>query len=217
MLSVLRNFIARADAETTVTVCAAAVLSLFAVALITTLFLKSPARSSRVWFLFFSSGVSALIFAKFAGTENARIGFVFLFATLITFSLIWALPVKRSIEKGDGEDEKRRALVRFIDEEIRKSKTGSAPAQSVTETVKARPLPTRRICPSAPDFSHVKSVIARLESFGLTQSEKKTVRDLELTVFEAESCAEEGLSDSLRVKVNEGLGSLLKIMAKYGV
>jgi hypothetical protein len=64
------------------------------------------------------------------------------------------------------------------------------------------------------DFSHVKSVIERLEYYPLSTADKKKVRELEIAIekYEKGLCGKEE-----RDKVNEGLGALLKIMASYGV
>lgn len=64
------------------------------------------------------------------------------------------------------------------------------------------------------DFSHVFSVIKRLEYYNLTQSDKKQVVELEKTLRTAQ---QSGDYKSVKQKINDGLGSLLKIMSKYGV
>lgn len=64
------------------------------------------------------------------------------------------------------------------------------------------------------DFTHVKNVISRLDFYGLSSTEKKTVLDLERAINYAET---EGPNEQIRVKINDGLGALLKIMSKYGV
>ena len=64
------------------------------------------------------------------------------------------------------------------------------------------------------DFSHVKSVINRLERYNLSQNDQRQVRALENAINNAES----GRTDfNTKESVNEGLGALLKIMSKYGV
>ncbi len=63
------------------------------------------------------------------------------------------------------------------------------------------------------DCSHVKNVIARLDYFGLKESDRKQIHDLEASISEAERG---GGSEELKDRINDGLSSLLKIMAKYG-
>ena len=64
------------------------------------------------------------------------------------------------------------------------------------------------------DFSHVKNVIKRLEYYSLSQQEKQQVEELKGCLCDAErGDGEQGL----KAKINDGLGALLKIMAKYGV
>ena len=64
------------------------------------------------------------------------------------------------------------------------------------------------------DFSHVKSILARLEYYPLKEQDKKSAKLLEKAILEAE---ENGLDKALKQTINEGLGALLKIMAKYAV
>ena len=64
------------------------------------------------------------------------------------------------------------------------------------------------------DFSHVKSILARLEFYPLKEQDKKSALELEKAILEAE---ENGLNTMLKQTINDGLGALLKIMAKYAV
>ena len=61
------------------------------------------------------------------------------------------------------------------------------------------------------DFSHVKSVIERLENFPLSTSDRKQIKELENAIILIENGTEDDYS------INDELGALLKIMAKYGV
>lgn len=64
------------------------------------------------------------------------------------------------------------------------------------------------------DFAHIKNVAERLKYYGLNQSEKKQVNELLSTVREIELG---NRSEGKRNAINEGLGTLLKIMSKYRV
>lgn len=61
------------------------------------------------------------------------------------------------------------------------------------------------------DFSHVKNVIERLNAFPLSTADKKQIKELEDGIILIENGAIEDYG------INDGLGALLKIMAKYGV
>lgn len=63
------------------------------------------------------------------------------------------------------------------------------------------------------DFSHVKNVIARLDYYGLSQSDRRQIHDLEAGLAEAERGES---TPEVRDRINDGLSSLLKIMSKYG-
>lgn len=64
------------------------------------------------------------------------------------------------------------------------------------------------------DFTHVKNILARLEYYSLSSQEKRQVEQLKSYVLDAER----GKDDpNLKGKINDGLGALLKIMAKHGV
>lgn len=63
------------------------------------------------------------------------------------------------------------------------------------------------------DFSHVKNVIDRLSYFNLTSNDRRQIKELELSLIDAET---NGYTIDVKEKINAGLGSLLKIMSKYG-
>lgn len=64
------------------------------------------------------------------------------------------------------------------------------------------------------DFTHVKNVISRLDYFGLSQTDKNTVNELSSALKIAESS---GMDETLKTRINDGLGALLKIMSKYNI
>ena len=64
------------------------------------------------------------------------------------------------------------------------------------------------------DFSHVLGVIAKLEYYPLTTTEKKQVKELSEVIRQAQC----GKNDKeTKIRINDGLSFLLKIMAKHGV
>lgn len=64
------------------------------------------------------------------------------------------------------------------------------------------------------DFSHIKGILKKLDYYPLKEQDKKSAKELEKAILEAE---ENGLDKVLKQNINEGLGALLKIMAKYAV
>ena len=64
------------------------------------------------------------------------------------------------------------------------------------------------------DFSHIKGILERLDYYPLKDQDKKSAKELEKAILDAE---ENGLDMALKQTINEGLGALLKIMAKYAV
>ncbi len=62
-----------------------------------------------------------------------------------------------------------------------------------------------------PNYSHVKNVLERLGFYNLNSQEKRQVEDLKHNLILAENGTDK------QEKINEGLGILLKIMAKYKV
>jgi hypothetical protein len=53
-----------------------------------------------------------------------------------------------------------------------------------------------------------------LDYYGLNQSDKRQVKELETAIFEAENYQ---MTNELKCRINDGLGALLKIMSKYGI
>ena len=65
------------------------------------------------------------------------------------------------------------------------------------------------------NFSHVKSVLDRLEYFDLSPADKKNIESLKSAMYVAER---QGFTDdNTKEKINDGLSGLLKIMSRYGV
>ena len=63
------------------------------------------------------------------------------------------------------------------------------------------------------DFSHVKNVMAKLNYFNLSASDRTQLSELEQALYYAQNV---GYDKKVKEKINEGLGALLKIMAKHG-
>lgn len=159
----------------------------------------------RCWYLPFVCGIITGEYGLFAlAYINASVCFITLSLGLVFFSVICAIPVKAD-EKSDKIN-----FIKFLDEKINESrgeKRLNAPPEKLVAVQKPKE--------SKPeiDFSHVKSVIARLNYFSLSSQDRSVVKDLELNVMQAER----GDYDiETKRKINDGLGALLKIMSKYG-
>ncbi|MBO4594443.1 MAG: hypothetical protein J5697_01935 [Clostridia bacterium] len=170
----------------------------FSADLFLSIFRAGYGLKKRLWFLFLSGGVSALSFSFFGGREYA---FFYLGLGLI-FS-VFLFVVREKKRKVTQEE---RNFIDYVDEEILKSE----------EEEFKEPKPTKK--PKAkkerdPDFTHVKSVIKRLSAMDLSQTDRREIREFESVIYQAEKS---GAYSMLKEKINDGLGLLLKLMAKYG-
>ena len=159
----------------------------------------------RCWYLPFLCGIITGEYGLFTLSGiNASVCFITLSLGLVFFSVICAIPVKAD-EKSDKIN-----FIKFLDEKINAEKCEkrlNAPPEKLVAVQKPKE--------SKPeiDFSHVKSVIARLNYFSLSSQDRSVVKELELNVMQAER----GDYDiETKRKINDGLGALLKIMSKYG-
>lgn len=139
---------------------------------------------------------------------------------ILFFSVLMMIPEKRIKLK-----EEQKELVRLIDKEINKeeptySPKNIIPQQILTYTEKRDELPVEKITvkqrkePDGKeiDYPHVRNILSRLDYYNLTPTERKQIDLLRTNVLKAESG-----DNSLKSEINEGLGSLLKIMSKYSV
>ncbi len=126
--------------------------------------------------------------------------------------ILMCLPNKSKIKQTDAPIQ----FARFIDEQVKKEqRTPSVPIRQVDgERIVLKEMPENNNSAPEVDFSHVKSVIKRLEYYNLTPSDKRQVTELERSIFTAER---NGITPEIKESVNDGLGALLKIMSKYGV
>lgn len=133
----------------------------------------------------------------------------------ITVIPVFAVPVK--VFK---VTEKQRDLVKFIDSEIKqatkeKDCTACDKTSYKEQVIKAENVhEEKNVADFDLDFKHVKSVINRLDYFGLKESDKKQVKELENALISAEKG---NFGQDVKCRINDGLSALLKIMSKYGV
>ena len=173
----------------------------------------------RIWFFFFALGICVVNFA-FITASGSMLAILTVAISLFYVAGTFAVPKK------EGKiNREQRELVRFIDEQIKSvvippkdvAKVPlDEPQREVVGAIKETETPPNIEDASkySLDFQHVRSVISRLDAYGLSASDRKQVKDLETAL----SLAENGdFTPIIKSKINDGLGALLKIMSKYGV
>ena len=199
------------------------VVSGFVLNLFLTIFVNDYVRKNRLWFVFL--GVATILFQTALCVYEKGMGIYPILLAGVCFLLF--IPVfspsgrRRKLKKEEME------LARFLEQKI--ADANALPSQqkqtiqSQEDTESETPFLVDRLQTkppiqlqkeSPPDFTHVKNVLERLNYFPLTPNEKKQAKDLEITVKRIESGEN---TAELKNRVNDGLGALLKIMAKHGV
>lgn len=197
-------------------------ISILLVAFLLTIFLfvRRSAKSeiNRSWFVFICLGLTLielgieLIFGGF-GYSIVTLGVSFIFSSVILYMpkkenkfTIEQLDFARKISKRVDDNDKRDNLF--------KENTESKEREVVTIRTQEKPIVENSDCNKELDFSHVKNVLKRMEYYSISQSDKRQVKDLETALYQAENGE---MTESIKVKINDGLGALLKIMSKYGI
>lgn len=209
-------------------VCFLSLTLAFLFALTLAVFVKGNSLKKRLWFVFFSVSVSGIELGL-----SLILGYGAGFSVLIlSFGALFCIPIFTVRVRGKA-DKSQIELARFLDDKLRsldtednlieeekeqyetkpiESETVEIPKPTTVADVASKLNPQRKPCEI--DFSHVKNVISRLEYFPLGASDKKQIKDLQTLVCSAENG---DYTPDLKSRINDGLGSLLKIMAKYGV
>ncbi|MBO5068596.1 MAG: hypothetical protein J6C62_09420 [Clostridia bacterium] len=136
--------------------------------------------------------------------------FLFTFAFFLIYSaILWLIPDKKiKISK------KQKELARFLDDCAKGcSVKNDDEEEKALESIKTVCEEERVKYDNDLDFSHVKNILSRMEYYNLTPNDKRQVKDLECAINQGEV----QLTPSLKEKINDGLGALLKIMSKYGI
>lgn len=188
------------------------IVLLFAVFLMLTL--KGKLKQNNAACVFFSVAALSTITvmsALFLIAETPLYIFAFYLAVLTAETVVLLLPLKVvSDKKSDKAEEK--ALIKYIDGEIKKENLKKAKDYGY-ETIKCQDV-NKKSYPEEINFSHVKSVIDRLEYFDLSPADKKQIDNLKSELYFAEN---DGFTPEKKSRINDGLSGLLKIMSKYGV
>ena len=183
----------------------------FLVCLFLSVFKCGYGLKKRLWFLILVFIFCALLRARSIVTGERDFSPFLTFIGLIMFLPVYFIREKTS--KNDDDTSSAREFVRVLDDKIKRAdESEKARTNFKTEILKAeRQTPIRN---DTPDFSHVKNVLQRLEPATLSYADRRQIHELELALYEAENG---GYSEDTRIKINEGLGNLLKIMARHGV
>ena len=179
---------------------------LFLSFLLLKIFLRSFENKGTVLFLLSSFSVSLLyryVLALFYKSENE-------FFLLLTVICLLAIPIKCVGKKTKKQDESKE-FIKFIDQKI--AEQDQKPILNEIKNVKPIEKENSETIDGL-NLSHVKNILKRLDYFDLSQGDRRQVRDLETAVFQAERHFDDL---EIKEKLNDGLGALLKIMAKYGV
>lgn len=210
-------------------ICFLIISIIFFIALFLCLFCKSFSNKNRFTFFLFSLTV-ILFQISIIITGNKNIGYALLNLSICSFYFIIIFSLKNSKKERDNQ----RSLVRYIDEQIHNNSSLSGQSNEIDLSSKddleddidftEKPsIPQRTQEPiykdkkekkSDIDFTHVKNVLSRLEYFPLSTLDKKQVKELESAILIAERGEN---SRENKIKINDCLGALLKIMSKYGV
>ena len=135
---------------------------------------------------------------------------VSVFILLLAIICLLAIPIKCVGKKPKKQDESKE-FIKFIDEKIaEQEKKPIINDMEIVEPIEEEKSETV----DGLNLSHVKNILNRLDYFNLSQADRRQVRELETVVFQAERHFDDL---EIKEKLNDGLGALLKIMAKYGV
>ncbi len=179
---------------------------LFLSFLLLKIFIGSFENKGTVLFLLSSFSVSLLYryaLNVFSKNENE-------FIILIAIICLLAIPIKCVGKKPKKQDESKE-FIKFIDQKI--AEQDQKPIINKIENEKPIEKENSETVDGL-NLSHVKNILNRLDYFDLSQADRRQVRELETAVFQAERHFDDL---EIKEKLNDGLGALLKIMAKYGV
>lgn len=217
--SIIYAFFGLTDGATFFAITAIATAVGFFVCLFLSVFKCGYILKKRLWFLILLFIFCAMLKARASVTGENDFSPLLLCFGLILFLPVYFIRVK--VRKDSAEDLPAREFVRLLEDKIKRAgcadkalpADGLTQADFRTESIKTAPQTPTGIN-DKPDFSHVKNVLQRLELASLSYADRRQVHELELSLYEAENG---GYSEETRIKINEGLGNLLKIMARHGV
>ena len=187
------------------------VIIVFVLNLILSCFKTDYGITKRLWQPLFAVG---LVFICRALCQVAGYG-DYVTCLIASFSALTFIPVLLVRVKTFKVTERQRDLVKFIDGQIKsEEKKGDICEKISCEKHVEHKAEKNAVSDFEVDFQHVKNVISRLDYFGLKESDKRQVKELENALIVAERGE---FNQEVKCKINDGLGALLRIMSKYGV
>ena len=171
----------------------------------------------RLWIVFFMVGIT-LVQLWLELLLNGKIKHLFLTLgiSICTLSIILFLP-KRTIKITQPQRDLARLISNSVKRQEEQNVINELPKESevfCSPIIKAESQKIPVNNKKEIDFSHVKSVLNKLEYYPLKEQDKKQAEQLEKAIFTAE---QNGMTPVLKEDINDGLGALLKIMSKYAV
>lgn len=227
-LLIMNNFFGFLTTSTLAIICSSLVAFLTILCSILSLAKSQYTHLKRLWIVFDFVGICLIEF-WFEMQIDRQISYLYLTVGVcfIGLAICLFLPVKKL-----KISEEKRMLAQFLDrcahnensehrqqnlsvksqKDVKLSKILSSPIISANRSDVINKKSSQEN--DEIDFTHIKSILARLEYYPLKEQDKKSAKELEKAILDAE---ENGLDKILKQSINEGLGALLKIMAKYAV
>lgn len=236
MTEQIKNFLSKDSGNTEIILFIAQlciVLAAFIIFLMLSLFKKEFGFLKRLWYICFCCGtIISQAALQIAAEQRITLCFCSLGIVLACASILFCFNTKKEkTSKADNNylknecfdgcfDEKsvQKAITdnktknRFDEQNSKNESDLNKTADFIVEHIKTEVKPAQKQKNDI-DYSHVKSIISKLGYYGLSASDKRLISELETFVVEAENGDDRV---ELKRKINEGLGALLKIMAKYG-
>ena len=218
VFGVISTVLTAAGAELFSTLTAGAVFAGFIVCLLLSVFKSGYGLKKRLWFLLVVVIFSALLKTRASVTGGRDFSALLLFFGAVLFLPVYFIREKPIVTHKNSD---AREYVRRLEDRIKRATdfenspfTNAEKQTEIPEVLKAEPQKPTATAINKPDFSHVKNVLQRLEPATLSYADRRQIHELELSLYEAENG---DYSEETRRKINEGLGNLLKIMARHGV
>ncbi len=219
----LIDFFSLVSLEVIVLIANILIIFLSLVCVIVTIVKKGYGIKNRLWLVFLMVGV-CLIQLWIELSINANVRYLFLTAgiSICALSIILFLPQKdieiseegRRLARLFSDRAKNEREEKEVSLPIEKSKVFSSPIIKAEQRAMPVNNGVEQEHKREIDFSHVKSVLNKLEYYPLKEQDKKQAKDLENAIINAE---ENGMNFETKEKINDGLGALLKIMSKYAI
>ena len=190
-------------------ICLTAIFFCNILCLILTLFKREYGTKKRLWAVFFGVGASFFMLSLELQNNVFPLGAFICLSVVIIFLFVQTLSSRnKKTEVGSKE------FARYIDSCINSSSNPIQKSKTEFSSSLIKPTTIENFSHDEIDFSHAKTILSKLEYYPLKEQDKKTAKDLENAINLAE---QNGLDSKLKQDINDGLGALLKIMAKYAI